>query len=42
MRVMLTAFAACLVIAVVADQGLDRMGFGSAEQQSTPGAVRLD
>lgn len=42
MRVMLTAFAATLVIAVVADFGLDRIGFGTAERLSNPAAVRLD
>jgi hypothetical protein len=42
MKVMLLAFAATLAIAVVADIGLDQIGFSSAERQSTPGAVRLD
>jgi hypothetical protein len=42
MRTMFAAFAACLVIAVVADQWLDRIGFTSAERQTTPEAVRLD
>lgn len=41
MRVMLTAFAAALLIAVLADVGLDRIGFSSAERQSAP-SVRLD
>ncbi|MEM8852036.1 MAG: hypothetical protein AAGE03_18610 [Pseudomonadota bacterium] len=42
MKAMLIAFAACIVIAVVADFGLDRMGFSSSEQQSSPDTVRLD
>jgi hypothetical protein len=42
MKVILAAAAACLVIALVADVGLDRIGFSSAERQTTPGAVRLD
>ncbi|MEM7491280.1 MAG: hypothetical protein AAF390_19375 [Pseudomonadota bacterium] len=42
MKAMLTAFAACLVIAVVADIGLDRIGFSSADRQSSPDTVRLD
>lgn len=41
MKTMLIAFAACLLIAVVADIGLDRAGFTSAERQ-TADQVRLD
>jgi len=41
MKTMILSFAAALVIAVIADLGLDRAGFSSAEQQSTA-AVRLD
>jgi hypothetical protein len=42
MRTIFAAAAACLLIAVVADQGLDRIGFSSAERQTTPSTVRLD
>ncbi|SDY40514.1 hypothetical protein SAMN05444004_101368 [Jannaschia faecimaris] len=41
MKTMFIAFAAALLIAVVADVGLDRIGFSSAERQSTD-SVRLD
>ncbi|WP_268884093.1 hypothetical protein [Jannaschia marina] len=41
MKAMLTAFAACILIAVVADIGLDRIGFTSEERQSAD-SVRLD
>jgi hypothetical protein len=41
MKTMFIAFAACLIIAVVADVGLDQIGFASSERQSTS-AVRLD
>lgn len=41
MKTMLIAFAACLLIGVVADIGLDRVGFTSAERQ-TADQVRLD
>lgn len=41
MKTMIVAFAACLLIAVVADVGLDRIGFSSAERQSAD-SVRLD
>jgi hypothetical protein len=42
MKVMLAAFAACAIIAVAADLTLDRLGFSSAERQSSPASVRLD
>ena len=42
MKTMLTAFAAALLIAVIADVGLDRIGFSSQERYSAPGSVRLD
>ena len=41
MKTMLIAFAAALVIAVVADVGLNNAGFTSAERQTAP-HVRLD
>ena len=41
MKPMLWAFAATIVIAVVAGYGLDLIGFSAAEQGSGP-AVRLD
>ncbi|MEM0946623.1 MAG: hypothetical protein AAGK37_04395 [Pseudomonadota bacterium] len=42
MNAMFAAFAAIIVIAVAADQGLDRFGgFSSADRQSAP-SVRLD
>ena len=41
MKTMLAAFAVCLLIAVVADFGLDRAGFTSAERYTAP-SVRLD
>lgn len=40
MKTMLVAFAATIVIAVVADFGLDYAGFSAAEQ-TTGNAVRL-
>ncbi|MEM7644144.1 MAG: hypothetical protein AAF366_16715 [Pseudomonadota bacterium] len=42
MKAMLIAFATCIVIAVIADIGLNRLGFSSSEQQSSPETVRLD
>jgi hypothetical protein len=41
MRVMLIAFATVIVTAFAADFGLHRIGFSSADQQSSP-SVRLD
>ena len=41
MRTMLAAFATAIAIAVVAQIGLDRAGFSSAERQTAP-SVRLD
>ena len=41
MRPMLLAFAAIILIAFLADYGLDQAGFSTAEQGSTA-AVRLD
>ncbi len=41
MKTMLAAFATALVIAVVAQVGLDNAGFTSAERQTAP-HVRLD
>lgn len=41
MRAQLTAIAAIALIAVAADLALDRIGFTSAERQSTA-SVRLD
>ena len=42
MKTMLTAFVATLLIAVIADIGLDNIGFSSAERYSASGSVRLD
>ncbi len=41
MRVMLLAFAAIILIAVIADLGLDRIGFATQDRNSSQ-AVRLD
>ncbi len=42
MRVMLIAFLAVALIAVVADYGLDSLDFSASERQSDPDTVRLD
>ncbi len=42
MKVMLTAFGVAIIIAVVADIGLDQIGFSSADRQTSPENVRLD
>lgn len=41
MRVMFLAFAAVIVIAVLANLGLERAGFSSADRQAAD-SVRLD
>lgn len=41
MRVMLTAFAATIVIAALADLALDQIGFSSQDRYSSE-SVRLD
>ncbi|CUH39003.1 hypothetical protein JSE7799_01722 [Jannaschia seosinensis] len=42
MKTMFAAFAAALAIAVIADAGLDTIGFSSSERYAAPGSVRLD
>lgn len=42
MKSMYLAFLAAILIAVVADLGLDHIGFSAAERTSSAGNVRLD
>lgn len=42
MNAMWTAFAAMILISVVAWYGLGALGFSSADRTSTPASVRLD
>ena len=41
MKTMIFAFAVCILLSVIADVGLDQLGFSSEEQQSAA-SVRLD
>lgn len=42
MNAMWTAFAAMILISVVAWYGLGELGFSAADQTSSPSSVRLD
>ncbi|MEF3046459.1 hypothetical protein [Pseudotabrizicola sp. L79] len=42
MKSMFMAFLATIVLAVVADFGLDQIGFSAAERTISPENVRLD